>query len=153
MPPAPPPRRRSGGPLRGGVRPNARTGCCLPSTPSVVLNVAEKPSVARSLADVFSGCPGAGPREQHRHALSGTQVLVVHNVRIGGDDAAPHTMVGYGLSSSSPSTGFNHFKLFLRDAALFSFLCFFLFLVDCHGGAGPLDRLRIRRTCTDVGQR
>eukprot|EP00569_Conticribra_weissflogii_P015743 CAMPEP_0171404134 /NCGR_PEP_ID=MMETSP0880-20121228/13043_1 /TAXON_ID=67004 /ORGANISM="Thalassiosira weissflogii, Strain CCMP1336" /LENGTH=47 /DNA_ID= /DNA_START= /DNA_END= /DNA_ORIENTATION= len=37
--------------------------------PATVLNVAEKPSVARALADVFARTPGSRPR-QNRHSAA-----------------------------------------------------------------------------------
>lgn len=69
--------------------------------PIVVLNVAEKPSVARSLAEVFSSMPGSQDRPMQRGAA---QIFVSENVRfpsvfrqgngqhINGPDV-PHTMI------------------------------------------------------------
>ena len=47
--------------------------------PIVVLNVAEKPSVARSLAQVFSSTPGSRPNHNHQHS-GPAQISEVQNV-------------------------------------------------------------------------
>ena len=48
--------------------------------PPIVLNVAEKPSVARSLAQVFATTPGSQPNHNHNHNGHAAQIFECHNV-------------------------------------------------------------------------
>ena len=67
--------------------------------PIVVLNVAEKPSVARSLAQVFSSTPGSRPNHNHQHGSGPAQISEVQNVMFpalyqqGSGRPVPNTMI------------------------------------------------------------
>ena len=106
--------------------------------PIVVLNVAEKPSVARSLAQVFSSTPGSRPNHNHQHGSGPAQISEVQNVMFpalyqqgsgrpvpNNVPNEPHTMITTAVRGHLASQG--------KDSIYYRYYlyCFVFMLLSC----------------------